>query len=124
MGLVDIQATKDRLFLSTEQCYVSGEWSIGHALDFGQQQILRIFFSFNFCFFCPELKDVWYLTVIHRESPFYLFSFFFFFFLLWKECNFSFLFFWNSAKSCEKHPFKKSAELFKACENQLCANSL
>lgn len=73
MGLVDIQATEDRLSLSTEQCYISGEWSIGHALDFGQQQILRIFFSFNFCFFCPELKDVWYLTVIHRESQFYLF---------------------------------------------------
>lgn len=51
MGLVDIQATKDRLSLSTEQRYVSGERSIGHALDFGQQQILRIFFLSIFASF-------------------------------------------------------------------------
>lgn len=51
VGLVDIQATENRLSLSTEQCYISGEWSIGHALDFGQQQILRIFFLSIFASF-------------------------------------------------------------------------
>lgn len=31
MGLVGIQATKDKFSLSIEQFYISGEWNIGHA---------------------------------------------------------------------------------------------
>lgn len=52
MGLVDSQATKDILSLSTEQFYISGEWSIGHALDIVQKTkiwgvFLKIFASFT-----------------------------------------------------------------------------